>query len=40
MVRDTMVPYMNLVTDGNDGSINDVSNYGFGISSMRRYSFR
>ena len=30
MVRDTMVPFMDLVTDDDDdGSINDVSNYGF-----------
>jgi hypothetical protein len=24
-----MVPFMDLVTDDDDGSINDVSNYGF-----------
>jgi spore coat protein CotH len=29
MVRDTMVLFMDLVTDDDDGSINDVSNYGF-----------
>jgi hypothetical protein len=29
MVRDTMVLFMVLVTDDDDGSINDVSNYGF-----------
>jgi spore coat protein CotH len=29
MVQDTMVLIMDLVTDDDDGSINDVSNYGF-----------
>jgi hypothetical protein len=29
MVRDTMVLFMDLVTDDDDGSINDVSDYGF-----------
>jgi hypothetical protein len=29
MVRDNMVLFMDLVIDDNDGSINDVSNYGF-----------
>jgi hypothetical protein len=29
MVRDKMVPFVDLVIDDDDGSINDVSNYGF-----------
>jgi hypothetical protein len=29
MVQDTMVLIMDLVTDDDDGPINDVSNYGF-----------
>jgi hypothetical protein len=29
MVRDTMVPFMDLVLVDDDGYINDVSNYGF-----------
>jgi hypothetical protein len=29
MVHDTMVLFLHLVIDDNDGSINDVSNYGF-----------
>jgi hypothetical protein len=29
MVHDTMVLVLHLVRDDNDGSINDVSNYGF-----------
>jgi hypothetical protein len=37
MVRDTMVLFMDLVTDDDDGSINDVSNYGVWYFSMRRY---
>jgi hypothetical protein len=29
MVQDTMVPFMDLVTYDDDGSLNDISNYGF-----------
>jgi hypothetical protein len=34
MVRDTIVPFLDLVTDDDDGSIGDVSNYGFWYFSL------